>query len=419
MLVNSRKNIVLIIIYVYLVLGNIPRIIPFGSLKDNLLISEFVVYLVLIIYAAIGRLLIHVIWKLTPVIVIILISFLIGVLINGLEILPLLYAVRLILMLVSSTIAGYLLFRKYRNDIILATKFVVVIYFSQMLLGYTIYFLFPNSASFWSYLRKFGIVFSGDPHIHRFVSSYFDPNYYAAIACLPLILCSFLYSYTRNKIYLLFQILFMISIFLTGSRSGIVTMLAVFLIINYKFIYTTIVRWKIKKADIYMMSSIFALLLVTFPLYYSNVSKMIARLLSIGSDPSALARLKSFQLGLSILNESPIIGLGYNFAAIKTLEIRGLASVDSSLLSTLINFGILPTFIIFLVFCFWAYNTWVKIRKVFPEAFDLFFQVLCYIILIVLFTSQFNNVLYYQFWLFPIVMICTYLTLMKKSGQYE
>ncbi|MNX68240.1 hypothetical protein D3C86_994080 [compost metagenome] len=47
---------------------------------------------------------------------------------------------------------------------------------------------------------------------------------------------------------------------------------------------------------------------------------------------------------------------------------------------------------------------------------QLFWSLLVYLVVCLLFTSQFNNLIVYQFWLIPMVVIFVYLTKWAKAG---
>jgi hypothetical protein len=94
-----------------------------------------------------------------------------------------------------------------------------------LILSVILFVAFNHSANLWDLLATIGLRFQGDPHVGRFVSIYFDPNFYAGIAIIPLILSIYLYKITNHKKYFVTAVLFICSIILTGSRSGFATLI--------------------------------------------------------------------------------------------------------------------------------------------------------------------------------------------------
>lgn len=418
MLLSYFKRLFFIVIFIYLSFGNIFRFITIPGFRDNILITEAFLYLILFMYAILSGLIINANYNISPIYFIIILSALYGIVINGFEVKPILYSIRLILLLFSGVVAGYILFRHYRDRISKAINFILMIYLSTLIISLFIYIIFPNSVDLWQFLRGFGIIFNGDPHINRLISTYLDPNYYAAIACFPLLICLDLYKTTNKIRYFFLSVLFMLSILLTSSRSGIATMVGVLVIVYRSEIIMGLTKYKYKKSVMYSSVLLFFVFVVSLPAYYNNVANMLTRLFTMGEDASALTRLSSFRFGLSIFLEHPFLGIGYNYLSVYMQEYSTLSSVDSSLLSTLINFGLLFTFLIMIFFLFWFIKGSVRLKSVksqYRQLRYLFHSFVLYIILILIFTSQFNNVLYYQFWLFPIVMFGTYLTLLTKE----
>lgn len=105
----------------------------------------------------------------------------------------------------------------------------------------------------------------------------------------------------------------------------------------------------------------------------------------------------------------PLFGVGYNYLALYMEEYNSLSSVDSSPLATLINFGTIPCLGITLVFFIWALKGLRRFAQK-EELLSKFFRwFLCYTIIVLFFSSQFNNILYYQFWLLPVISIFSFL----------
>ena len=149
----------------------------------------------------------------------------------------------------------------------------------------------------------------------------------------------------------------------------------------------------------------------------------------MSTDASAQARFNSFDLGFSLFAEQPTFGVGYNYLLIYAQRARGLTSLDSSLQVILVNFGAVGTLFIAVLILWWGVTLW-RCLSASPNAddgfaFRCFRYFLLYLLVIVIFTSQFNNVLFYQYWLFPILALATYLlryastTVDTELGAYD
>lgn len=151
--------------------------------------------------------------------------------------------------------------------------------------------------------------------------------------------------------------------------------------------------------------------LILSPFLIPPTIKILNRMGAIGDDASALARLISFKFGIDIFSQNVILGVGYNYLSLFTEKFNDMTSIDSSLLSLLINFGIVLSTIIILATFYFFRKIWSNTK--FYRAGDIHLQnflsqFFFYVILVVIFASQFNNLIFYQFWLFPIIIISTY-----------
>jgi O-antigen ligase len=412
-----KNKLIILIISLYIIAGNLPRFISIHGFRDNVLITEIILFATLLLYGLFTKKIFNSLIKFSIIYIVIIYSFLYGVLINGFEIKPLLYSVRLILIILCANVAGYLLFHVFRTNIKRTFKYILNNYLVVLIISAFIYIVFPNSFEFWRFLSQYGIMFHGDPHIHRLVSTYLDPNYYSVIAIIPLVISLYLFSVTREKKQLMFILLIMSSIFLTGSRSGIVAMLLLFTAILFRHV---VIANSFTKTGVRAVLIISVLSLVASPLYISNITRMLIRLSNILVDPSALHRLHSFIMGLELVFERPLFGIGYNYLS-SHIESSGghLSSVDSSLLSMIINFGSIASFIIISLFILWLIIIF-KRSKYADRDFITFLQnFIVYIFIVMFFAANFNNLLFYQFWLFPIIMIGTYLTKYLREVKHE
>ncbi|MBS0628719.1 MAG: O-antigen ligase family protein [Verrucomicrobia bacterium] len=316
----------------------------------------------------------------------ILISTFYGTILHGFDLASVLYSIKLIAMIASGVALGDILNTKFKDNRDQCLIYFIKVFFIILLLGIAIFIFFPRAHLFFQFLENYGIRFSGDPHQRRFISTFFDPNYYGAIACIPLILIWNLKEKKMKHQILFF--LFLASVFLSFSRSGIATCILMF---AFSFLRQKKIQWV-------------PLLFIPLLLIYSNECLyLLNRLLHIGDDPSALARLLTFQQGLKIFSQYPLFGTGYNYLSLLLQKETGILSLDSSPLSTLVNFGLIPCLAFFFCGFVWTLRAFRKDRS------PLFSWLYLYLLLSIFFTSQFNNLLYYQYWLVPMIALFTYL----------
>ncbi|XID91103.1 O-antigen ligase family protein [Paenibacillaceae bacterium WGS1546] len=408
-----KLRLALLLVSFYIITGNIPRFITIEGFRDNLLITEALIYVTIIFYAVLSRDFLTVFIRTSLIYIIIFLSFIYGFILNGFDVKAYMYSIRLGLMIFSGILAGVLLYRRYKDNFIEGLKFILNTYLILVSLGYLIYLIFPQSAEFWSFLKRYGIEFQGDPHRHRFVSTYFDPNFFAVIAGIPFLICVHLLSVLREKKYVVYLLLIIGSIFLTGSRSGVVAFL---ILVSALFLKDLMKKPFVSKYSVKIFAVLVFLTLVISPIYWDNLKKMFGRLWNMSTDPSAMHRLESFLFGLEFILDRPLMGLGYNYLAVHMGDAGlRLNSVDSSVLSLLINFGLIFTCLLIVMFFVWA-NVTYRRHKDDAVKQKLFTSFIIYIAITVAFSSNFNNVLFYQFWLFPCVMIGSYLTKYRGVG---
>ena len=105
-----------------------------------------------------------------------------------------------------------------------------MLYYTLVLVsvGFIIYYNFPYLTHLWAILLRYNIYFPNpDPHIYRFVSTFFDPNFLAAFLVLPIIYLIYMITVgSKNEKIVGWIILFVVSraFILTFSRSGYLTL---------------------------------------------------------------------------------------------------------------------------------------------------------------------------------------------------
>ena len=397
--------------FFYLVLGNSTRLIPTSPGTDNLSLGEFGLYALTTGCLMFHRkLLLFNLKSLLPFALFLALSSVYGAMLNGFSASALFYSVRLLLLLASGLTAGYYLFSIFKGDLLKVVNYFLGTYLCVALLAFVIYVTFPDSRDLWTFLRGFGVEFFGDPHQRRLVSSYFDPNYYGAIAVFPFTLSVLAYQRVWKTRYLLLAGLFAVSVVLTGSRSGIATLAAVVGVFALSGVLHLVTKRRVKRSLLIVIPAALFLFALASPVYLNALTRTWSRIAALSTDASAQARFSSFELGFSLFAEQPIFGVGYNYLLIYAQRARGLTSLDSSLQVILVNFGAVGTLFIAALVFWWGVTLWRRFSgggQTFAFRCTRYF--LLYLFVVIVFTSQFNNVLFYQFWLFPVLALATYL----------
>ncbi len=147
-------------------------------------------------------------------------------------------------------------------------------------------------------------------------------------------------------------------------------------------------------------------------LYSEELGVFIHRTLHFFEEPSALCRLETFRLGVDLLAKFPFFGVGIGFLYQYTEGQVSLSSLDSSLLSLLVQIGIIP-FLFLVIYGLYKSFTLLK-RRDLPSSFFSWF--IFYLTCVGLFASQFNNILFYPFWLLPLLTTCIFIV---RSGEVK
>ncbi|MCI0381712.1 MAG: O-antigen ligase family protein [Chlamydiae bacterium] len=331
-----------------------------------------------------------------------------GIMIHGWNENATFYAIRLITLIFSGYVLGKISFYLYGKDVKSLLDFYLKCYFILALIGFAIFILFPDSSSFWIFLEKYHIQYVGDPHFKRFISPYFDPNFYGIIACIPFIFSLSLGQFKKEFKYQFLSWFFLVSLILTGSRSGIGSFL---ILLFYLFFNSNNVMRILRNLKLTLILVIMFIVIVVWNL--SQTMFFLERSINIHADPSATSRFSDFQFGVEIFKNYPIFGLGYNYLILFTREHTGLSALHSSILVNLISFGVIFFSIIMAIFIVWWINLNKKCKKLKKD--DLFIsqlgrRMLFYLLIVVFFSSQFNHCLFYPFWLIPMIALFTYLS---------
>lgn len=250
------------------------------------------------------------------------------------------------------------------------------------LLGFLQLLIFPDL----SFLTDFGF----DPHKNRLTATFLDPNFMGAYLSIGALITLERFIKTKSKILLAALIAMIVATILTFSRSAYLMLASEFLVYGL---------FRLKKLVVILLVGVVVLYLV-FPGFSARIQG------GLNVDRSASERIISWQNGLQIFRDNPLLGVGFNnlrFYSEKKNLFRVFsdngghsgAGVDSSLLFVLVTTGIvgLVTFL-----AWWIYMFKVTLPKKEP------LLIMSCISLGLLIDSQFINSLFY-----PPIMLLVYL----------
>ena len=334
----------------------------------------------------------------------------------------LLYPARIIATL-AVTIVITNIFKKYQISSEKICKYFINNYLIIGLIGIVQLIFFPQAYDFYDIFYNIGVYFTDpDPHLERLLSTYFDPNFLAACLIIPTILALDFFSRTGKKRYFVETVFFITVIVLTVSRSGVAGLcisLFIYAVCTIRKKDGKIERSKFqKRAFGVMISTAIVFILLTF---FTNV-RVFKRILGTLEDESTYMRVSDWSNGVKMMGNNeqkkedqstnktektrktnPIFGIGYNMIGISEAnENKGSASSfgnDSSLILIMITSGIVGSM-------YFAYMVGSRLLIGYFDRFRFKNNIsMITIILTSLAICNFNNLLFYTLWLFPIFIL--------------
>lgn len=406
---SPYQKIIFLALISFLLLGNVVRLLPIKASFGNLNLMEPIVYAVCIPYglARTGRLIKSKL--LAAVAALICCSFLIGLVKWGFDVIAFSYAIRLLLQIISSAALGIALAESRGMSTLRLMQVIVAMYGALSLISLIILIAFPDSQLLWAILSSEGVDFIGDPHVGRLVSTYFDPNFFAAIIVFPLMIGFLLYAKTKSKFILLNVCLMASALALTYSRSGISLLV---LLIGGSLLYKRVLfpvggRQLLKIAA----ALLFVGLLISFTSVTTGANifeRLQDRFFAVENDASALARLESFNIGNDLIAKEPLLGFGYNYGLEAASKIRGIG-LDSSVQTIILNFGAIPALFMLAVMVINLININGFVRRRSDRNFRALWVLLnVYIFLAIFWAGNFNEIVFYPFWVVPVFILLFY-----------
>lgn len=175
-----------------------------------------------------------------------------------------------------------------KAQIIKWLKLILAISSVFVLIGFIQLLIFPDLSSLTSY--------GWDPHQSRIVSTFLDPNFTGGLLIISFALAISSYVYSRGNFFLILSLAIFVSIILTFSRSTYLAMLVVILTIGF-----------LKSTKI--LAGFLTIFIFSF-LIIPQVRERITGAWSI--DETSQARIESWQRAITIFEEHPFLGVGFN-----------------------------------------------------------------------------------------------------------
>lgn len=313
-----------------------------------------------------------------------------------------LYIVRIIFyLLYTYLVAAFFINKKVKLNFFL--KYILFCYFIVALIGFFQLKYYPQANDFYSLLRKFKVyLLNPDPHVNRLISTYLDPNFLSSILLLPIGICIAFLIRKENRIRNICLIIILVAtLLLSVSRTGILTFSILILLVLTLFICIRNNRGVVKVNIIPLLSVYLLALIIPFLLYTYRDSRIIQRIIYMSTDPSALARVTSWQLGINLIKENYLIGIGYNMIGFYTGQSSNITSfgMDSSLLLIVATTGVIGLIAFFCI----IFSIMRSLRKIKVKNRELSI-VMRVVLFCSLIASFFNNLIFYPLWLVPFLL---------------
>ncbi|RTQ91249.1 MULTISPECIES: O-antigen ligase family protein [Stenotrophomonas] len=321
------------------------------------------------------------------------------------------YNIRLCGHLVGGVVLARSLWHLYRDNYRALVKAIVVTYTVLALASFVLFAIFPDTSQLWKVMQDSGVDFQGDPHNGRLISPYFDPNFYSCIIVLPILLAWYTTSYWKAG-WVCMAIL-VVSLLMTVSRSGMALLVLVLIAIslaNARRIIRKKFSYGAAAAALFAIAGITVSGLVLSPF----VERAASRFTGVKEDRSALSRVKSFEIGNLLIADQPILGFGYNYVNEPARKMRGgKVGLDSSIQVFFASFGLPGSIVLIGVVCSWLWNV---DRRLSSDRVFLYRGTVIYSVITVVFAGNFNQILFYPFWLVPVLAFLAYFHFLAYGG---
>lgn len=287
---------------------------------------------------------------------------------------------------------------------------ILISYIIVCILGILQLIFYPNALDYYKIFEKIGVYSSKnpDPHKGRMLSTYFDPNYLASCLVIPFAIALNRWKKDGNIKYMCCMLLFFYSVVVTVSRSG-------FLGICIVDFLSLIEKPKSESDRRRRIILLILTIVLGLALYFGN-ARILGRISNSADDPSSHKRIEDWLLGLSIAAHNIILGIGYNMTGAYKMLVLGMPSGttklygnDSSLLLILMTTGIIGA-----LYAAYAIITGLLNMKTKGKKRSIIVQVVIASLVI----CNFNNLLFYILWLFPVMLIINLFADYEETESY-
>lgn len=239
-------------------------------------------------------------------------------------------------------------------------------------------FMFIGLYQFMFYYDLRDLYYVGwDNHYYRLSSTLLDPGYSAIVFIIGLIILLKSKIFSSKYIRYILVILFLLSILLTFSRAGYVSLLIVLF-----YIYKNYLR------NVLIISLFILLILYILPKPRSSG-------VELNRTFSILSRLNNYKDTMIVFTKYPLLGIGFNnlclyrtdYLNVDNIFSHSCSGSDSSILLILASTGVVGTLVFF--------NGIYKIS--FFTKHGIYNNLLRYVFLSIIVGSFFNNSLFYNF----------------------
>jgi len=299
-------------------------------------------------------------------------------------------------------------------------SYYMTLYYVQAFFSLLILIFFPDSSELWQFLTSINLHFEGDPHQHRLVGVFFDPNLYGSLLILPVLLFFAKASYCRYELKNYVQMVFFLFLLgMTFSRSALMGVAIGIVLMNFVALINSLNNFaKLRKV---LLSTTLIFLQLSYILFFTRYAE---RFSGMAHDDSALCRWRSFKnaINLFITDWNSVVGIGYGYFSLYKDYTIGV-EFDASLLNYIICLG-LPLAILG---GFFLRNIISKSLKYYKDNEYYLYIALTTYLLALLVITVFNNWLFVPFFLFTIGPILMYgyvnnetaARLMGKGEKYD
>jgi hypothetical protein len=414
----NRYKFLLVSLVAFLVIGNALRLIPIPRIflsAGSLNTTEILFYLISIMIVVLTpKYFFRFPLEFLGIYACFMLSFLMAVIrYQEIPFFPLSHNLRILFYFLSTYGVGLALFKIFKEDLTKILNFVLAVFAFNVLVAWALYLIFPTAAQIWELLYSYGITFKGDYGLNRLLGTIFDPNFFGNLLIFPIIVSLFLMEKTEKRIYFWLFLFFLFSIFFTISRSSLLGLsigLAIYHMIGLR---TLIKGFKIKKVLVFNILIFIAALIGVILLAPDQLARFYERFAGISNDLSARHRYEDMVLAFDLMTdvETLFLGIGFNF--FKHLKLTWLSTVDSSIMTLIVTLGI-PLFTLIIIF-FTRLFKFIRPTDSFHLAF--YKQVFLVYLITSLVICNFNNLLFYTYWIVWVFPFISYFYLIKKEKQ--